>query len=178
MISVTGKVRPLGEGGGGVLSEAEKDAAVANPEAQGIVIGSKVAIDLTARDEFGEELDNERVIAEGLAWNTRLGFKDEEGNIVILFEGKGAQTDKDGNVRRFPEGHEHEGYSVPKGGYILDGPGISALEHSNGFRAVIKVRDVGFFTAFGEVGGVIATFRGGEDTIRVGPARKRKKHHE
>jgi len=137
-----------------------------NPESNGIPRATKVGLDLKVYDEQGE-LDNERVQAAGLAWNTRFGFRHESGEEVYV-DGKGAS----GEV--FPEGHEHAGYAVPNPGYVLEGPGISALENSNGFRMVVNFKKLaeGYWTAFGEVRGAgTAQFDG--DTIRIGKAKPR-----
>jgi hypothetical protein len=145
---------------------------LADPEQNGIPLKTRVGIDLKAIDEAGNEMDSEAVIKAGLAWTTKIGLRDEDGNVSHVVVGVGAQRDADGH-RRFPPGHPAEGKAVPNPGYELDGPGISALEHSNGFRCVINMRVEGYFTAFGSVNGVEAQFPKGK-TFRVGKARPRR----
>jgi hypothetical protein len=142
--------------------------------AEGIV-AQKVWLDLKAFDEDGE-LDNEEVIAADLAHKTRLGFRHEDGT-EYFYEGVGAMKDKNGKIVRFTSGPA-KGKAKPADGYILDGPGISAIEHSNGFRLVQNFKKLppGYYTAFGEVDGVAARFKQG-DTFRVGRAKPRPKGH-
>jgi hypothetical protein len=140
--------------------------------AEGIPRNTKVGLDLKVYGDDGKELDNEGVIAAGLAWKTRFGFRHESG-AELVFEGKGAQ-EEDGKVKRFTSGAA-KGKSVPVGGYTLDGPGISALEHSNGFRMMVNFKkvDEGYYTAFGEIEGAgTAQFPKG-DTFRVGKAKSK-----
>src|SRR6185503_8512123 len=124
-----------------------------DPVNNGIPLKSLVGIDLDAIDDQGE-LDNERVIAAGLAHLTRIEVKRENGSTYALYEGKGTEKEPDGSVKRFPYkdangfevGREHAGYTVPAAGYELDEFRISPIEHSNGFRAVLVVREEGYFT--------------------------------
>lgn len=138
-------------------------------EGEGIVAG-KVGLDLDIIDENGHELTSDEVIEAGFAYQSRFGFTNEEGEEVVLFEGKGASDE------RFPKGHEAEGKAKPNPGYTLEGAGISAIEHSNGLRMIanFKHQEPGYFTAFGEVKGVGAARFVGGDTFRVGKARPKR----
>ena len=149
-----------------VKGKIESDGA-GDPVNKGQLKG-KVGLNLSIYDETGKELDSERVISEGLAYTARFGFK-KDGKEVILFEGKGASD------ARFPAGHNAEGKAVPNPGYIEEGCGISAIEHSNGLRMFpnFKQLEDGIYEAFGTVDGVEAKFPGG-NTIGFGKAAARK----
>lgn len=158
-----------------VIGKVELDRKHLGEGAEGVPRQTKVGLDLKVYDEEGE-LDNEEVIAGGFAHKTRLGFRHEDGSEHVLYEGKGAQVDAAGKVKRFPKGHAAANKAVPEGGYILEGCGSSAMEHSNGFRIMANFKKLpeGQYTAFGEVTGAgVATFKGA--TFRVGRA-KRKGH--
>jgi len=143
-------------------------AGVGDPVGSGQV-KDKRGLDLDVIAPDGHELNSDEIIAEGLAYKTRFGFKNEAGEEVVLFEGKGASSD------RFPDGHAAAGKAVPNPGYILEGAGPSAIEHSNGLRLVanFKQQDDGIYTAFGSVDGVEAHFPRGK-TIGFGKAAARK----
>lgn len=150
--------------------------------AEGVPRQTKIGLDLKARDGDGE-LNNKRVISEDLAWKTRLGFRHESGE-EFFFEGLGAQKDAEGNTKLFKPRpavvaefgkDSRAGKSIPEGGYTLDGPGISALEDSNGFRLLQNFKKLpeGQYTAFGSIKGVEARFPKG-NTFRVGKAKPRR----
>jgi hypothetical protein len=135
------------------------------------VRGAVVWLDMKATDDQGE-LDSERVIAAGLAYQTELGLKDDRGNVVAKIVGNGPDPEGD----RFPEGHEHAGYMIPAPDYKLDaidgiGIGISPWEHSNGFRDRFHVSVEGYFYPYGKINGEDVDF--GTDVIRVGKAKPR-----
>lgn len=141
-----------------------------DPENNGIPKGWKVGINLSAY-QGNKELDNEAVQEAGLAHKTILRWKREDGSTYAEYVGKGSS----GEV--FDEDSDHAGYAIPNPGYTLDGMGISAIEHSNGFRGVTKMREEGYFTAEGFIDGMPVRFPGG-NTIRVGKAKPRVKDHQ
>lgn len=151
-----------------------------DPQGNGLV-RQKIGMDLKIRDNDGKELDNDRVIDEGYAFEVRAGFTNSDGNEVILFEGKGAQIGPDGKTfLRVPEGQEHEDCAVPNPGYTEHNTGISAILDSNGLRMYpnFKHQEEGCYTAFAEVKGVgKARFPRGA-TICFGAVKKRRMSHK
>lgn len=169
-MKVKGKIQQIQEKG--VLKEgADLDARRNDAENNGIVRGSVVWLDMVAMDERGE-LDSERIISEGLAYNTVLGLRDQAGNVVAVITGNGPDPEGD----RFPAGHPAEGKMIPAPDYKIDavegvGVGISPWEHSNGLRNRFHLGIEGYFYPFGSINGMPADF--GNDSVRVGAARKR-----
>lgn len=138
------------------------------------LVKQKYGLDFKIMGPDGE-LHNDEVIDGGFAYKSRIGFRNKDTGEELFFEGRGAQ-EEDGEYKRVPEGEEHEDRAIPNDGYLLEGPGISAILDSNGLRLVQNFKKLpdGCYEAFGSVEGVgTATFKHG-NTICVGAASARK----